>query len=128
MFDAIRTNVRLRPSERLPITRAATVLGTTPRMLRYRESLGLLIPMRSAGGHREYGERDLVAAAYADELERRYDIGPRDLAFALRVLTDPEVAADVRGLGRLNHRLASTPVEALDFDAQKARRLLRMQT
>ncbi|WP_239308144.1 MULTISPECIES: MerR family transcriptional regulator [unclassified Frankia] len=126
ILDTIRTRVRLRPGERLPITRAAGVLETTARMLRYRESLGLLAPSRSSGGHREYGERDLAAAAYADELERHYGVGPRDLAFALRVLADPAVAADVHRLGQLVHRLASTPVEALDFDAQKARRLLRI--
>jgi hypothetical protein len=95
-------------------------------MLRYRESLGLLVPHRSPGGHREYGERELLSAAFADELERRYAVGPGELAFALRVLAEPDVAADVRRLGHLTRRIAPTPVAALDFEAQKARRLLRM--
>ncbi|CAO5242960.1 MerR family transcriptional regulator [Frankia sp. AgKG'84/4] len=127
VLERLRSRVELRPEQRLPIARAASVLETTPRMLRYRESLGLLVPARSPGGHREYGERELLAAAYADELERRYQVSPSDLAFAVRVLAEPEVASDVRRLGRLTRRIPPPPpVAALDFEAQKARRLLRM--
>jgi hypothetical protein len=96
-------------------------------MLRYRERLGLLSPHRSDGGHREYGDRDLHAAAYAVDLERRYAVGPSDLAFALRVLAEPPVAAEVRRLGELVHRLAPPPLRALDFEEQKVRRLLRLR-
>lgn len=127
VLERLRERVQLRPEQRLPIARAAAVLQTTPRMLRYRESLGLVIPARSPGGHREYGERELLAAAYADELERRYQISPSDLAFAIRVLAEVEVATDVRRLGLLTRRIPpSPPIAALDFDAQKARRLLHM--
>ncbi|SNQ45846.1 putative transcriptional regulator [Frankia canadensis] len=127
VLERLRQRVQLRPEQRLPIARAAAVLQTTPRMLRYRESLGLVTPARSPGGHREYGERELLAAAYADELERRYHVSPSDLAFAVRVLAEVEVAADVRRLGQLTRRIPpSPPVAALDFEAQKARRLLRM--
>ncbi|WP_232793875.1 MerR family transcriptional regulator [Pseudofrankia saprophytica] len=125
VLDRLRGRIRLRPEQRLPIAKAADVLDTTPRMLRYRESLGLVTPARSPGGHREYGERELLAAAYADELERRYQISPSDLAFAVRVLAEPAVAADVRRLGELTRRISSPPpMAALDFEAQKARRLL----
>jgi hypothetical protein len=123
VLERLRARIRLRPEQRLPIARAAAVLDTTPRMLRYRESLGLVTPARSAGGHREYGERELLTAAFADELERRYQVSPSDLAFAVRVLAEPAVAADVRRLGELTRRVAP-PVAALDFEAQKARRLL----
>jgi hypothetical protein len=125
VLERLRASVRLRPEQRLPIAKAAEALGTTPRMLRYRESLGLVTAARSAGGHREYGERELLAAAYADELERRYQVSPSDLAFAVRVLAEPAVAADVRRLGELTRRISvPPPVAALDFEAQKARRLL----
>jgi hypothetical protein len=125
VLERLRATVRLRPEQRLPIARAADVLGTTPRMLRYRETLGLVAPARSAGGHREYGERELLSAAYADELERRYQVSPSDLAFAVRVLAEPAVAADVRRLGELTRRIPPPPpVAALDFEAQKGRRLL----
>ena len=37
------------------ITEAAQRLGTSPRMLRYREALGLLPPTREPKGHRRFG-------------------------------------------------------------------------
>jgi MerR family transcriptional regulator, copper efflux regulator len=108
----------------LSITEAARRLRTTPRMLRYRESLGLLPADRPAGTHRRYDEEDLRAAAYAMTLEQAYDVSPSALAFALRALTDPVVTADVRRLSELTGP-GSSPLAALDFDQQKARRLLR---
>jgi hypothetical protein len=75
-----------------------------------------------------FGERDLLAAGCAVELEQRYDVPPGALAFALRVLAEPEVAADVRTLGALARAgLAPSAIEALDFDAAKARDLLRLR-
>jgi MerR family transcriptional regulator, copper efflux regulator len=126
VLDEIRARMRPIAGQRLPIARAADRLGTTARMLRYRESLGLISPVRGPGGHREYGERELVAAAYAAALEHHYQVGPSELAFALRVLRDATVAGDVRTLGQLSHRIAPPVGDALDFDAQKARRLLRI--
>lgn len=125
-WEPIRSRERLAAGRRVPIARAAALLGTTPRMLRYREALGLLRPPRGSGGHREYGEREIAAAAYAAELEQRYGVGPSELGFALRVLRDPAIAADVRTLGQLAHRIAPPAVAALDFEAAKGRRLLRI--
>jgi hypothetical protein len=107
----------------LSITDAAKRLRTTPRMLRYRESLGLLPSHGSPGAHRRYDDEALRAAAYAITLEQTYDVSPSALAFALRVLTDPVVNADVRRLSQLTGP-GSAPLAALDFDQQKARRLL----
>ena len=107
------------------ITEAADRLGTTPRMLRYRESLGLLPPAAEAAGrHRRYDDHDLAAAAWAAVVEQRYDVSPQALAFALRALSEPGVATDVRLLGELTGHI--TPAtRALDFDQSKAQRLLR---
>lgn len=102
------------------ISEAAARLGTTPRMLRYRESLGLLAPPRHGGARRMFGPRELGAARRAIALEERYGVPPGALAFALRALTEPDVAADVR-------TLRTSPIEALDFDAAKARDLLRLR-
>ena len=85
----------------LSITDAAKTLRTTPRMLRYRESLGLLPSHGSPGAHRRYDDEALRAAAYAITLEQTYDVSPSALAFALRVLNDPVVNADVRRLSQL---------------------------
>lgn len=109
----------------LSITDAAKRLRTTPRMLRYREALGLLPAERAPGTHRRYDEDGLRAVAYAITLEQSYDVSPSALAFALRALTEPGVHADVRRLGELTGRTERSPLAALDFEQEKARRLLR---
>ncbi|MBO2456791.1 MerR family transcriptional regulator [Actinomadura violacea] len=117
------------------ITEAARRLGTSPRMLRYRETLGLLPATRDTGpagagtgrggGHRRFGDAELRAVALALALEKRYDIGPAELAFGLRVLAEPQVQAHVRELGERIGRLSAPPARALDFEKEKALRLLR---
>ncbi len=85
------------------ITEAARRLGTSARMLRYREDLGLLPQVRDRSGgpvtggphgpsHRQFSEEDLEAVAVALALQRRYGISPASLAFGLRVLAEPAVA------------------------------------
>ena len=146
------------------ITEAARRLGTSARMLRYREDLGLLPQVRdpmpwpvatgraAAGGagaargsaadaargsaagaargsaagpsHRQFSQADLEAVAAALELERRYDISPASLAFGLRVLAEPPVRAAVADLGRRLGRIPATPGRALDFEKERALRLL----
>jgi MerR family transcriptional regulator, copper efflux regulator len=119
------------------ITEAAQRLGTSPRMLRYRDMLGLLPPVRgirTARGparpgprraHRRFGDDDLAAVAHALRIEQRYDISPAALAFGLKVLTEPGVRAEVAELGRRIGRIAPPPARALDFEQERALRLLR---
>ena len=120
------------------ITEAAQRLGTSPRMLRYRDLLGLLPPVRETTpapgrapsglprGHRRFGDDDLGAVAQALRIEQRYDISPAALAFGLKVLTEPGIRADVAELGRRLGRIAPPPARALDFEQERARRLLRL--
>lgn len=122
------------------ITEAARLLGTSPRMLRYRDSLGLLPQVRerrgpgpaAAGGasraasHRRFSQRDLDAVALALAIERRYDISPAALAFAIQVLADPVARAEVAELGRRIGRIQPPPARALDFEQERALRLLRL--
>jgi MerR family transcriptional regulator, copper efflux regulator len=122
------------------ITEAARRLDMTPRMLRYRESLGLLPVVRHAGRgrarqrppaapvtrspHRQFTEADLSAVALGLSLERRYDISPAALAFGVRLLADPRVRADVAEFGRRIGRVQPPPARALDFEQERALRLL----
>ncbi|MFD1931686.1 MULTISPECIES: MerR family transcriptional regulator [Nonomuraea] len=106
------------------ITEAARRLGMSPRMLRYREALGLLPPVREQGAHRRFTEEDLTAVAQAVELEKRFDVSPAELAFALRALAEPAVTQAVRDLGLRVGRLQA-PRRALDFEKEKALRLLQ---
>lgn len=113
------------------ITELAERVGTSPRMLRYRESLGLMPrSARSSGrsaAHRRYGDAELSAVALALELERRYDVTPAALAFGLRVLAEPEVAAALRELGQRTGRLTPPAARALDFEKERALRWLGRQ-
>ena len=121
------------------ITEAAQRLGISPRMLRYRESLGLLPAVRPqpasrrsadgqrpavASGHRQFGVADLDAAALGIAIERRYDISPAELAFGLRVLADPAARAQVTELGRRIGRIRPLPAMAMDFEKERAARFL----
>src|ERR1700746_2396995 len=120
------------------ITEAAQRLGTSPRMLRYRDMLGLLPPVRGTTpatgrgpsefprGHRQFGDDDLAAVAHALRIERRYDVSPASLAFGLKVLTEPGARAEVAELGRRVGGIAPPPAQALDFEQQRALRLLRL--
>ena len=117
------------------ITEAARRLGTSARQLRYREDLGLLPQVRERPGawgprgahgpsHRQFSEADVAAVAAALELERRYDISPTSLAFGLRVLAEPAVRASVADLGRRLGRIPAPASRALDFEKERALRLL----
>jgi len=116
------------------ITEAAQRLGMSPRMLRYREDLGLLPPLRdSAPGrsrrgrgpvHRQFTDEDIEAISAGIRLEQRYDITPAALAFGLRVLTEPAVRAAVADLGRKTGHVPATPGRALDFEKERALRWL----
>ena len=123
------------------ITEAAQRLDTSPRMLRYRDLLGLLPPVREpaaagrhgripaagrAGRHRQFGENDLAAVSLALEIEQRYDISPAALAFGLRVLAEPGVRAEVAELARRIGRIRPLPARALEFEKERALRLLNL--
>jgi len=127
------------------ITEAAQRLDTSPRMLRYRDLLGLLPPVRErarsrhrgitpavsqapgrASRHRRFGEDDLAAVELALGIEQRYDISPAALAFGLRVLTEPGIRAEVAELGRRIGRIQPLPARALEFEKERALRLLSL--
>jgi MerR family copper efflux transcriptional regulator len=123
---AIAQRHGIRPGTTDTVGDASARLATTARMLRYRESLGLVRPRRTGGNYRSYDATDLLALAAGAELEARHGVTPAALAFALRAQENPEVAAELRTLARLARRPARSSLDALQFDTTKAQRLLRL--
>jgi DNA-binding transcriptional MerR regulator len=77
------------------VSQAAARTGWSPRMLRYLESTGLVIPERSRSGYRRYGEHDLELLRDLAELRRRFDVELDDVAFVVRLRREPSLRAAV---------------------------------
>ena len=56
------------------VSEAAARTGWSPRMLRYLERVGLIVPARTAGGYRRYGLRELNQLSSLGELRRRFHV------------------------------------------------------
>jgi DNA-binding transcriptional MerR regulator len=76
---------------------AAEQTGWSPRMLRYLERVGLVVPRRTAAGYRLYGLRELNRLRSLGELRRRHSVELSDLVFAARLRREPELRAAVDG-------------------------------
>ena len=98
----------------------------------YTPNLGLFAATTGANGDILIPENKLRAAvalgangAAVLELERRYDISPAALSFGVRVLAEPAVRASVADLGRQLGRIPAPASRALDFEKERALRLLQ---
>jgi len=79
----------------LTVRDAAVRSGWSPRMLRYLERAGLVVPARTRGGYRAYGLRELNQLVALRELRRRFDVSLDELAFAVRMRREPPLGAAV---------------------------------
>jgi MerR family transcriptional regulator, copper efflux regulator len=104
--------------EELTVGEAATRTGWSPRMLRYLERAGLVVPRRTGGGYRLYGLLELNQLRSLRELRRRYGVELTDVAFAARLEREPELRAAVATW------LAGAQLSALDWEQRKHERLL----
>ena len=100
------------------VGQAAEQTGWSPRMLRYIERTGLVVPRRTGTGYRLYGLIELNQLRSLQQLRRRFGVELRELAFAARLRRDPELRAAV------DSWLAGTELSALDFEQRKHERLL----
>jgi MerR family copper efflux transcriptional regulator len=108
------------------VSQAAERTGWSPRMLRYLESTGLVVPERSAAGYRRYGPADLDLLRGLAALRRRFDVELDDIAFVVRLRRSPELRAAVEAW------LAGTTVPAegaseadwIEWEQRKHERLL----
>ena len=92
--------------------------GWSPRMLRYLERAGLVVPSRSPSGYRLYQLRELNQLRSLAELRRRFRVGIGDLAFAARLRREPDLRAAVDGW------FAAASVDALEWEQRKHEKLL----
>ncbi len=82
-------------SDALTIHEAAETTGWSPRMLRYVERSGLVVPARSGSGYRLYGPAELQRLRTLRELLERFELGLSDVGFASRLRHDAELRAAV---------------------------------
>ena len=100
------------------VGQAAEQTGWSPRMLRYIERTGLVVPRRTGTGYRLYGLIELNQLRSLQQLRRRFGVELREIAFAARLRRDPELRAAV------DSWLAGTELSALDWEQRKHERLL----
>lgn len=79
----------------IPIAEAAQTTGWSARMLRYVETLGLVEPARSPGGHRYYGPAQLQRLRTLRELLDAHDLELGDVGLALRLRRESELRSAV---------------------------------
>jgi MerR family transcriptional regulator, copper efflux regulator len=81
--------------EGFTVGQAAKQSGWSPRMLRYVERAGLVVPERTASGYRLYGLRELNQLRSLGELRRGFGVALDELAFAMRLRREPSLRAAV---------------------------------
>jgi adenosylhomocysteinase len=99
--------------ESLTIQQAAEATGWSQRMLRYLEQAGLVAALRTAGGHRHYGARQIERLQRLREIITTHDLGITDVVFELRMRTDPELARAVDDWFGAVHRSAAPPAAGI---------------
>ena len=93
----------------LTIAQAVETTGWSQRMLRYLEQAGLVTALRSPGGHRLYGERQIERLRQLKSLIEQFGIGITDLAFEMRMRTEPDLARSIDDWFGAIHRVAEPP-------------------
>jgi DNA-binding transcriptional MerR regulator len=100
------------------VGKAAARTGWSPRMIRYIERAGLVVPRRSRAGYRVYGLLELNQLRSLGELRRRFEVELTDVVFAARLRREPDLRA------ALDSWLLGTELSALDWEQRKQERLL----
>jgi DNA-binding transcriptional MerR regulator len=100
------------------VGRAGAQSGWSPRMLRYVERLGLVVPQRTQTGYRRYGLRELNQLRSLRALLAGFGIELSDVAFAARLRRDSALQTAVDAW------LAGTELDALEWEQRKHERLL----
>lgn len=100
------------------VGRAAAQSGWSPRMLRYVERIGLVVPARTGSGYRRYRLREVNQLRSLRGLLDRFTIELSDVAFAARLRREATLREAV------DSWLAGTELDALEWEQRKHERLL----
>lgn len=103
------------------VSDAAARTGWSPRMLRYLERAGLVVPDRSPSGYRLYGLRELNQLRSLRDLRDRFGVEITDIAFSARLRREPALRAAVESwlIG------SETAAAWVEWEQRKHERLLR---
>ncbi len=97
----------------MTMQQASAATGWSHRMLRYLEQAGLVVALRTPGGHRHYGPRQIERLQRLRGLIDTYDLGISDIAFELRMRTDPHLARAVDDWFGPLHRATAPPLAGI---------------
>jgi DNA-binding transcriptional MerR regulator len=107
------------------VSEAAARTGWSARMLRYLESEGLVVPVRTPAGYRVYGIRELNQLRSLKALRSRFGIQLGELAFALRLRREPALRAAVETwLAGVDAGGAGAAPAWVEWEQRKQERLL----
>ena len=81
--------------EAITIGEASRRTGWSPRMLRYLEHEGLVVPSRTEAGYRRYGVLELNQLRTLTDLREGFGVELGELAFAVRLRREPDLRAAV---------------------------------
>ena len=104
----------------LTIGEAAARTGWSARMLRYLEAVGLVVPTRTGGGYRVYGDAELLQLTELRLLREQYGLELDEVAFAARLRREPELRT---ALDAWMHS-AGPGADWVEWDQRKHERLI----
>ena len=105
---------------------AAARTGWSPRMLRYLESTGLVVPERSTAGYRRYAEPDLALLRGLADLRGRFGVELSDVAFVVRLRRDAQLRSAVETwlTGATVPAEGASEADWIEWEQRKHERLL----
>lgn len=104
----------------LTISEAAAHSGWSARMLRYLESVGLVVPTRTGAGYRVYSDAELLQLKDLRLLREQFGLELDDVAFAARLRREP----DLRTALDAWMRSAGPGADWVEWDQRKHERLI----
>ena len=108
------------------VSQAAAQTGWSPRMLRYLEATGLVVPERSASGYRRYEPAELELLRGLADLRERFDVELDDVAFVVRLRREPELRVAVESwlTGATVPAEGASEADWIEWEQRKHERLL----